>query len=137
MDRLEDIAELIEDAGRPVQWHGHALAEQLIDRLTLDIFHHDVGEILLGQFRIVNADGIRMSDLSHHHRFSLEARAGAAVVNNPGHDQLHGPKRFDLMIADQPDLTHATLAEQATELIAIGNDLPRSEHGPIPYRSGR
>ena len=56
---LEHVAELVEDAGDPVERHRLARLEQRVEALALDVLHVDEGDIVVGEPARARGSGLR------------------------------------------------------------------------------
>ena len=62
MGLVQHITKLAEDLGRPVEWHGDARFEQLLDAAAVDDIHDNVNDMsLCVDIGIVNDHGVGMS----------------------------------------------------------------------------
>ena len=124
---LEHVAELLEDAGRPVQGHRDAGLEHLVEALAADVLHLDVGDVPLVSWRRGPSTALGWEKPGHDPRLAPEPVARLGVVGDARRDQLQGPLDVELQVPDQPDLAHPPSAELALDQVLAEEDLPRLE----------
>ena len=129
------VLQRVQDAGDDLHGlgdgHGLALAEELADRVPLDVLHDDVGhradgavgggDLLLA--RVVDGDDGRVVEGGGGLRLPAEARLEGGVARNIGAQQFNGDNSRETPVIAEVDLGHASAADHLADLVTAREDL--------------
>jgi hypothetical protein len=133
---LEHVAELHDDAFRPIERHGDAALQELVEALPDDILHLDVGDVAR-RARVVDGHRVHVGEEGHRPGLPTEPRPHLGVVLGAQRDQLQRPLDAELEVADEPDLAHGPLAQLPQHVILAEPDVPRLGRAGIQTFAGR
>ena len=141
------LAHVHRDVDRAVGQDAAAAGQELGERATLDVLHHDVVHAVV-RAGVEDRDDVRVPDARGGLRLAAEALHEAVVVGELRREDLHGDGPTQHRVRAEEDLGHAAAAELALDAVAPSEghrqvDLrnllltrPVRPRGP-PSRSGR
>jgi hypothetical protein len=115
---------------RALRYDLHDLAEgQLaappnrpLERLALQVLHHDVGLPRLADTHVLHRDGVPTLDARGGFGFVIEASPGFTAAHELGMHELDGHQLIERDVTPRPDRAHATLPQQALDAVLAGHD---------------
>src|SRR3984957_1136341 len=110
------------NANRAGNSQGTFLMENLADIFAFHQFHDNEGATVIGVVEVVNADRVRMAELSGDHGFRLEALQEVRIPGNGVVDDLDGADFVEGEVPAAIDHAHAADAEPAQNLILVANN---------------
>ena len=130
---VEHVAELLQEAGGPVEGHRHARRDQLVEALAADVLHLDEGR-LARHPRVVDEHGVGMGQPRHDPRLALEPGPRLGIEGDSRDDQLQRARDVELEVADQVDGPHPPLADLPLDAVPAEDDLARLGMADEPVR---
>ena len=140
---FDAVGYLPKQVNRPLDRQRSLATKQSVQRLALDIFHHEIKNAVGGLAKIGDADRIRMLDGGSGLGLAFEpgdrlALLQVVAAQNVLADRFYGQLRVaNFLSLAQIYLTHRTAAETAFEQISFGDHLrPGSEIASWSRRTG-
>jgi len=112
----EGRANLLHDVQFCAQVKRLAVADDLVERLPVQEFHHDVGQAVLVA-EVVNRNNVRMAEIARVARFLVEALEHVRFAGESLGERLDGHIAADARIAGAIDNAHAPLSEDANNVV--------------------
>ena len=113
---LERLAHIHRDVDRAVRQDAAAAGQELGERATLHVLHHDVVHAVV-RAGVEHRDDVRVPDARGGLRFAAEALHEPVVVGELRCEDLHGDGSTQHRVRAEEDLGHAAPAELALDAV--------------------
>ncbi len=118
---LERSSHLRDDGGDLRQEQRPRLLDHLLERLALEVLHHDERIAGVGHAIVVNLHRVTTVDASCRLAFVLETATRFGASSELWMKELDRDRMAEGLVSPSPDRTHPALAEQDFDLVTAGN----------------
>ena len=114
--------DLIENVGHPLQRQTFFLSQDVAERATIEILHHEVSDLAffnVGKTEIRNVDHIRVTQAACGARFPLETLDKLVIANELRRNEFQRDVTLSAHVGGKINCAHTALSQQMFEAVFL------------------
>ncbi len=122
VSHVQGAGGLTDDGGHRRQIEPRVALEAVVEALSLQLLHHDVGLAVLGGVEVDDLHDVGVPQSAGDPRLPVKAAEGDLVRGGLRDQQLDGEAALKALVRGLVDLAHAALPQQTLESVGVIED---------------